>query len=479
MTLRTKLSLSASGLVLAVVGLAGALQFGLERRSLLARERSRCAEAASYLAASAGDVKSLAAAVDAAPKDPPLAYALLLGGDGKVLFDSRDRKAGPARFLSDARSQAAIVALDPIEAAYRDGGAERLEFVVPFRAGGTKTVLRAVYDLSVLSLGPALRRQFGIAALCLLVGLAGAAWLASDVNRTLRKLPDAARHIGAGELSYQVMTQRADEIGQLSAEFNTMGHKLAELEEMKQRFLESVTHDLKSPLASIDGYAKVIAMGLSGPVNDTQKRQLEAMTQSSGRLARMIDDILDLSKMEAGKMEFDYAPLDVGRVAASTRELLSVLADKYEVALESAVQDGSPEVEADSDQIHRVVTNLVSNALKFTPKGGTITIGVRPGDDGGLVVSVKDTGVGIPKDKLANMFTKFFQVQETKAEARARGTGLGLTICRRIVEAHGGRIWVDSEYRKGSTFSFTLPPKPPAPAVVALKDSPGLPGPGG
>ncbi|MBI5200443.1 MAG: HAMP domain-containing histidine kinase, partial [Elusimicrobia bacterium] len=405
---------------------------------------------------------SLAAAVDSAPADPKLAYAVLLGGEGKVLFDSRDRKGGESRFLTDERSQAAAVALDRFAASYREGGVDRLEFVFPSRAGGTKTALRAVYEPNAAAaLGASMRRQLAIGAACLVVGLLGAAWLASDVNRTLRKLTDAARHIGAGELSYQVMTQRADEIGQLSAEFNSMGQKLAELEEMKKRFLESVTHDLKSPLASIDGYARVIAMGLSGPVTDKQKQQLEAMTQSSGRLARMIDDILDLSRMEAGKMEFDFMPLDVGRVASSTRDLLSVLADKYEVQLVSEVEDGAPEVQADSDQIHRVVTNLVSNALKFTPKGGTIAIGVKKGPDGGVVVSVKDTGVGIPKDKLASMFTKFFQVEETKNEARVKGTGLGLTICRRIVEAHGGRIAVESEFRKGSTFSFNLPPKPP------------------
>ncbi|MBI4346159.1 MAG: HAMP domain-containing histidine kinase [Elusimicrobia bacterium] len=474
MTIRTKFSLMASGLVLAVVGLAGTLQFQLQRRDLARAQRSGLGRSAGRLADAvhtawaARDLRALDAAVETAPRP---AYAVLTSGDGKVLFDSRSRGDSSLRYASDDRTQAALNALGPAEFSYREGGRELLEFAFPAGSGSGKTVLRAVYDLSApaagAALGASLRRQLGIAALSLVVGLLGAAWLAANFNRTLGKLSDAARHIGAGELSYQVMTQRADELGQLSADFNAMGQKLAELEAMKQRFLESVTHDLKSPLASIDGYAKVIAMGLSGPVTDLQKKQLEAMTSSSSRLARMIDDILDLSKMEAGKMEFDFAPLDVGRVAQSTRDLLSVLAEKYEVTLEARVEEGLPAVEADSDQIHRVVTNLVSNALKFTPKGGRITVHVRRGDGGGLVIGVQDTGVGIPKDKLGSMFTKFFQVQETKNEARARGTGLGLTICRRIVEAHGGEIWVESEWRKGSTFSFSLLAKPPVAAPAA------------
>ena len=162
-------------------------------------------------------------------------------------------------------------------------------------------------------------------------------------------------------------------------------------------------------------------------------------------------------------MEFEFLPVDAAGAIAEVHEMMVILAEQYQITLEKDIPGSLPEVAADKDQIVRVVTNLVTNALKFTPAGGTGAVSARPEGDG-VRVAVRDTGCGIPKDKLASMFTKFFQVPESKVMARQRGTGLGLTICRHIVEAHGGNLLVESEWEKGSTFSFRLPKRPP-PAV--------------
>ncbi|MBI4348903.1 MAG: HAMP domain-containing histidine kinase [Elusimicrobia bacterium] len=460
MTLRSKFSGLASAVVLAVVTCSAVLQATLELRSARVDRERRIAESAHLLSGAKRTAAGLAGTLSAMPASAMPRRVFLLDPQGKVVFDSQETASGSSRFLTDERSQAALRRLEPGWLEYREGARAFREFVAPAGIGPSKTVLRLVFDLSAgPTAGHGLRIAW-VALSSLAVGLLGVAWLAANLNRTLRKLASAARHVGAGELSYQVRTDRTDELGQIAAEFNLMGRKLAELEEMKQRFLESVTHDLKSPLAAIDGYASILAKGMCGPVNDTQRRHLESMQDSSERLSRMIDDILDLSKLEAGQMEFEFAPMRLEEAAREVRGLLSVLADRYEVALSVEAGDGLPEISGDRDSLIRVITNLVSNALKFTPKGGRVSISVRRAD-GGVALRVKDTGCGIPEEKLHLMFTKFFQVQETKAQARAVGTGLGLTICRRIVEAHGGRIWVESVWRQGSTFSFALPAKPP------------------
>ena len=141
-------------------------------------------------------------------------------------------------------------------------------------------------------------------------------------------------------------------------------------------------------------------------------------------------------------------------------EAMSALAQKYGVKLTCEIEPGMGPVRIDAEQVHRVLTNLIGNALKFTPEGGAVVVAARR--DGDCVkLSVSDTGAGIPADKIGRLFSKFYQVEETREAARSRGTGLGLTICKGIVEGHGGKIWVESELGRGSTFHFTLPAAAP------------------
>lgn len=240
-----------------------------------------------------------------------------------------------------------------------------------------------------------------------------------------------------------------------------------ELEAMKQTVLETVTHDLRTPVTAISGYAELLLEGFDGQLKDSQRAKLSIILLASRQLAGLISDILDISKYESGLMTLDLARGRVGVLVDRVHSLLVEQSHKFGVSLMVEVSSDLPEATFDHQQVERAITNLVSNALKFTPTGGRVVIAAGRSEDASLVISVRDTGVGIPKDKIGKLFSKFFQVEETRANARARGTGLGLTICKQVVEAHGGRIWVESEWKKGSTFSFTLPINQPGQSKVS------------
>ncbi|MCX5787762.1 MAG: HAMP domain-containing sensor histidine kinase [Elusimicrobia bacterium] len=231
---------------------------------------------------------------------------------------------------------------------------------------------------------------------------------------------------------------------------------------MKDSFMAQITHDLRSPLSALMSHAQVIANGYSGPLTDRQREGLAIISQSAGYLAELIENILDLTRLESGRAEFEPAELDVGSEVSGVLTLLQARADEFKVGLASQVLPGAERAYADEQAFRRVLTNLVANALNFTPAGGRVTVTANRSRAGAVAVAVADTGLGIPEERLHSLFVKFSQVPETKNKVRfTRSTGLGLVICKRIVEAHGGRIWVESEYQKGSTFSFTLPSGPP------------------
>ncbi|MBI4375205.1 MAG: sensor histidine kinase, partial [Elusimicrobia bacterium] len=197
-----------------------------------------------------------------------------------------------------------------------------------------------------------------------------------------------------------------------------------------------------------------------GELDERQRTALETVFTSARKLSRLIDDILDLSRLEAGQMDFELKPVRMDELLSELNDLVSVLADQSKISLELDIENGLPPVSGDREQLLRVIMNLVSNALKFTPENGRIRVGLRRDSAATLRVSVMDTGMGIPKDKLEKIFDKFFQVSETKDSSRRKGSGLGLSICRKIIQAHNGRIWAESDLGHGSTFHFTLPLSP-------------------
>jgi len=228
-----------------------------------------------------------------------------------------------------------------------------------------------------------------------------------------------------------------------------------ELERMKSSFLSVVSHELKTPLHSIKGFIDIILMGKTGPLTETQVDFLNTVRDQTTQLQSLIDDLLEFSRLESGQIKLRLTEVSLAAVTKAVVDKLKPLAERGQVQLVNRVGPEIPVIEADYMRIEQVLTNLIDNAIKFTPPDGVVTITAK--DLGTEVqVAVSDTGIGIPASEQERIFERFYQVDSGPAR-HYRGTGLGLTICKHIVEYHRGRIWVESEVGKGSTFFFVLP----------------------
>jgi len=230
-----------------------------------------------------------------------------------------------------------------------------------------------------------------------------------------------------------------------------------EIEKMKEDFIHSITHDLRSPMTSIRGFIEVLLDGSAGEINEEQREFLKIIDGSSRKLLEMINNILDAAKLETGRMKLALTKFDPRETVERVIKIMEPQAAKSGVKLSSQGFDSFPAIRADSDLMERVIMNLVSNAIKFTPSAGSVDI-IGQDFPEKIQITVADTGPGIPSDYLDKVFDKFQQVGIGKDEKR-RGSGLGLTIAKYGVEAHLGKIWVESKMGKGSRFSFWLPKK--------------------
>ncbi len=251
----------------------------------------------------------------------------------------------------------------------------------------------------------------------------------------------------------------------LSRELEEKKRLLEEVSRHKSAFLARMSHELRTPLTAIIGFAEVLLEDALSP-SEAERREFLGHIRASGRhLLGLINEVLDLSKIEAGKMDLQRANLDVGMLVVDVAASIQPLAGKKDIRLSHAVAPATPAVWADRAKVRQVLLNLVGNAVKFTPAGGTVAIRARraPAADrhGWVEISVADSGIGIPPEEQARIFEEFQQVSVAEGEEQ-QGTGLGLALAKRLVELHGGKIWVESEVEKGSTFTFTLPVNPPA-----------------
>jgi sigma-B regulation protein RsbU (phosphoserine phosphatase) len=271
---------------------------------------------------------------------------------------------------------------------------------------------------------------------------------------TLRQRFDQKINSGSEEVERQVAER--------TSKFQKMYEELKRLDEMKDGFLSSVTHELRTPLTSIRSFAEIL-VEYPDESRETRKGFYLIIKRESERLSRLIDDVLDLSKIRAGKIEWRLKKLHSVSVIQKAIDAVSCLMLKKDLRLVTEIEEGLPAFRADEDRIIQVLTNLVGNAIKFTPQGGEIRIsaklleGKRSEDRRDLIrISVSDTGIGISKEDLSRVFDDYSQCRNTLSEM-PKGTGLGLPICKEIVSRHCGNIWVESEKRKGSTFHITLP----------------------
>jgi signal transduction histidine kinase len=223
----------------------------------------------------------------------------------------------------------------------------------------------------------------------------------------------------------------------------------------KSEFLANMSHELRTPLNAILGFSEVLAERMFGEVNDKQAEYLQDILSSGRHLLSLINDILDLSKVEAGRLELELGRFHLPTALDNALTLVRERATRHGITLNQTVDAGGGDVVADERKVKQILLNLLSNAVKFTPEGGRVALTATV-VDGAITIAVSDTGIGIAPEDQAAIFEEFRQVGREDAR-KQEGTGLGLTLAKKFVELHGGRIWVQSQEGQGSTFSFTLP----------------------
>jgi signal transduction histidine kinase len=313
---------------------------------------------------------------------------------------------------------------------------------------------------------------FGAAsiALALVLGYAISWSLIGPVRQMEARLSE----IAAGDFSHRVEVPNRDELGALAADLNRMSQELGQLygqletaNRHKSQFLASMSHELRTPLNAIIGFSQVLQEQLVGELNARQQRYVQHIRGSGRHLLALINDILDLSKVEAGRMDLELGPVPLGDVLENGLTMLRDRARRHRIELNLDVDPGVTCIQADERKLKQIMFNLLSNAVKFTPDGGRVDVMLHQVTGEAVQVSVRDNGPGIAAEDQERIFQEFEQVRDGSLHA-SEGTGLGLALARRFVELHGGRLWVESQPGSGSTFSFTLPVRPVSDTEVVV-----------
>jgi two-component system sensor histidine kinase GlrK len=294
-----------------------------------------------------------------------------------------------------------------------------------------------------------------------------------SISNALANLTEGTRAIAEGKFQYRLSTSRNDEFYQLARDFNAMARRLNELDELKKDFVSHVSHELKAPLASMREILQLMLEQIPGPLTDKQKRLLERNLQSEHRLTAMISNLLDLSRIEAGVMEYDIKDQDLIPLVQTAVAEIEVRAGEKQIRIGTSFPDKALQVTCDAARSIQVMVNLIDNAAKFSPKGGIVQVNVEAveripegvpahwrmnlyeGERYGLV-SVSDCGPGVPDSEKESIFERFYQVKKDKKTA-VQGAGLGLAISRTIIKAHRGAIWVEDNPGGGSRFVLLFP----------------------
>jgi two-component system phosphate regulon sensor histidine kinase PhoR len=230
--------------------------------------------------------------------------------------------------------------------------------------------------------------------------------------------------------------------------------ELRRLERVRQDFVANVSHEFRTPLTAIQGFAETL---LGGALEDAANRRrfVEIIRDHAARLARLTEDLLELSRIEAGQLQLEFRPVSVQQLVDSCTETASLKAGLKQLGLQVSLPQGLPAIRGDANRLQEVLQNLLDNAIQYTPSGGRIEVSARHAGDE-VVLTVADTGIGIPQAEQSRIFERFYRIDAARSR-EAGGTGLGLSIARHIVEAHGGRIWVESSVGQGSRFHFSVP----------------------
>jgi signal transduction histidine kinase len=287
----------------------------------------------------------------------------------------------------------------------------------------------------------------------IVAALAVGIFFSRRVIAPLRAVMAATQHISDGHYDERVHVDGADEISQLAAHFNQMAEKLEGVESMRRRLIGDVAHELRTPLTVIKGSMEGLMDGVLPATSETYSE----IHRETDRLNHLVDDLQELSRVEARAYQLDIRSVDVSNLVATVVKRLGHQFDDKRVTLTSSLPRDPMQILADEDRAIQILTNLLGNALQYTPSGGQVSLDVsRAGNEAQFLV--KDTGVGIPPEHLAHIFDRFYRVDKSRSRQNGGGSGIGLTIAHHLVEAQGGRIWAESAGEsKGSVFAFTLP----------------------
>jgi two-component system sensor histidine kinase GlrK len=301
-------------------------------------------------------------------------------------------------------------------------------------------------------------------ALVLGLGLAGIA--SYSILGPLRRVKAQIRRIGKGQFGGTISLAVPQELRDLVEQVNLMGDKLQKLDEMKSEFLANISHELRTPLTSIREGSQLLLDGIPGELTKDQRETLSIISDSSQRLNHLIGNLLDLSRMEADMVAYNFNPTDLNRLALRATEKVKFLADRKNIYMEIDLVPEKVKIqEVDGPRMEQVFENFLSNAIKFSPKGAKILIRSKPDSDNkGIHFIVEDTGPGILKEDLPHVFERFYQGKTPEGRAFV-GSGIGLALAKRVIEDHGGTIWAESTFGKGTALHFILSPRKPAKIV--------------
>jgi signal transduction histidine kinase len=349
--------------------------------------------------------------------------------------------------------------------------ADRLERLTNQLVNIAEADMVAGIDASEEAYGTAQAIVIGFALASILLALGLGYVISSSIIGPVAEIEARLRQIAGGDFAQRVRVANRDELGDLAANVNRTSEELGRLyEELqaasrhKSEFLANTSHELRTPLNAILGYTELILDKIYGEVPDRIREVLQRVQSNGRHLLGLINDVLDLSKIEAGRLTLSVAPYSLKEVVQTAVTATEALAAEKGLSLEAIVADDLPAGEGDERRISQALLNLLGNALKFTERGEVIVRATAADDT--FEVSVADTGPGIAREDQERIFEQFQQVDGSVTRKKG-GTGLGLTISKKIIELHGGRIWVESEPGRGSTFRFTLPVRAARPTAEA------------
>ena len=299
-----------------------------------------------------------------------------------------------------------------------------------------------------------------VAAVSVFLALLLGYLLSGSIVGPVRRMQTRLAAIASGDFSSHVQVSNRDELGSLAANLNRMNDELGRLyEELeaasrhKSEFLATMSHELRTPLNAIIGFSQVLKQQMYGPLNERQADYVEDVLSSGQHLLNLINDILDLAKVEAGRMELQPSTFELPELLENAASMVRERATRQGTGLTVAMDSSVGAMEGDERKVKQILFNLLSNAVKFTPSGGKVTLAARAADEQ-VVISVHDTGIGISAEDQEKIFEEFYQVGASRTQ---EGTGLGLALTRRLVELHHGQLTVESEPGVGSTFTATMP----------------------